>query len=454
MDRALLHHHRLYSIARVMRQGELTLLLHPTFTFASAGRSSSDERPLKHIPTSSSVSSCLPVSPCFPASPICETGKEEVQAQTTLTSLRLPVSSCLPLAPLCQEREDKETHIGTPSSCSNWQTKSNVESQPITRDLVVIHLPLLTDSTVNLTSAGRTSSAAASTTVVTTATTLTHAAHQTNHTSTVATTVKVPTSLTEKKHISTSAKTAGTRRYSLPSQSQLKKAATQSTTYDDDEMVSWKEFMKSRLKCKMTSVQRHSLHLCSSNESDILSPTTKCLLTPSSDSSGFHHQCCCDKVTHTANMIPLKLTKRLSSQVCGFSSKMSERVPCHALFCAYSTTPEALSLQAKLRESGGISDHRNQRAHASVNPFLDCCSTSNLISLLSEYRPKSRLALASGLHRCRQRTSGVRASCLLCHRPWDTNARVLPHLQARQTLHSVMQTLCMILSQPLPHLHF
>lgn len=218
-------------------------------------------------------------------------------------------------------------------------------------------------------------------------------------------------------------------------------------------MVSWKEFMKSRLKCKMTAVQRHSLHLCSSNESDLLSPTTKCLLTPSSDSSGFHHQCCCDKLAQTANMIPLKLSKRSSSQLSGFPSKKSERVPCHAVFCAYSTTPEALSLQTKLRESGGISSHRNQRAHASINPFLDCCSTSNLISLLSEYRPKSRLAWASELHRCRQRTSRMRASCLLCQRPWDTNARVLPHLQARQTLHSVMQTLCMILSQPLPHLH-
>ncbi|KAK4317170.1 hypothetical protein Pmani_011723 [Petrolisthes manimaculis] len=418
-----------------------------------AGRSSSDERPLKHIPRSSSGSSCLPVSPCFPASPLCKAQKEEVQAQTTHTSLRLPVSSCLPLTPLCQEKKDKETHIETQSSCSDWRTKSNVESPPITRDLVVIHLPLLTDSTVNLTSVGRTSSAAASNIVVTTATTCTNAVHQSNHTSPVAATVKFPTSLTEKKNIRTSAKTAGTRRYSLPCESQLNKAAIQSSIYDDDEMVSWKEFMKSRLKCKMAAVQRHSLHLCNSSESDILSPTTKCLLTPSSDSSGVHHQCCCDKLSQTANMIPLKLTKRLSSQLSGFPSKKSERVPCHAIYCAYSTTPEALSLQAKLRESLGISSHRNQKTPASVNPFLDCCSTSNLISLLSEYRPKSRLAWATELHRCRQKAAGVRASCLLCQRPWETNAQALPHLQARHTLHSFMETLCRILSQPLPHLH-
>ncbi|KAG7162934.1 putative still life-like [Homarus americanus] len=383
---------------------------------------SCDAGPLMCEPTQNTrcVAPCL--APCFPTTSFCQAGKEEGQKKE--------------------------------NSLSSWVTNPSVPSPPITRDLIVIHMPILSDSTHNL-AYTMSPSAAVSTKRLLTATTTTaaistaiSASSQATCTSTaLSTAIFTTTSPGSTKHSSsTSAETVESKGCPVPAGSKISETIARLQRCGGDGLSSREDLVKKRQKWALAPIHRPGLYLRSSSESDSVSPTRKFNISRSADAAPPHqYQQCSEQVLQqpcihpTSNRTGIPRPNYLATDL-----TTPVTVPCHAVFCAYSTSPEARNLQALLKESvkiHGIKTHESYNVkHGRTTYRTPCCSGGSVSPFLSQYRPTTigKSAKSSPGTTERNITSrsiaGSRPSCLLCQRSSLSSSRMTRHTRGRQAL--------------------
>lgn len=369
------------------------------------------------------------------------------------------LAPCFPTATSCQAKEEEWQKE---NSLSSWVTNPSVPSPPITNDLIVIHVPLLSESINNLASTIPTSTAVSTQHPLTTTTaaisTAISANSQDTCTSTAISTAIFSTSsgsTTHAKHSpSTSVETVENRRGSVSVHSKTNERIIQYQRNRGNGLSSGEGLVSSRLKWALAPVHKQGLHLHSSSESDFVSPTSKFDISPSVNlAPPGHYQRSCNRVPQQPCIHPTSSKKGIPRpNYLATEHTVQVNVPCHAVFCAYSTSPEARNLQALLRESARIHSVKAHRTsdmkHGRTSTHVSCCSGGNPSPLLSKYRPttigkSSKNSPGTTVMNTGQLPAGSRPSCLLCQQS-SSSSRTTRHTRGRQAV------LCMVLSHLLP----
>ncbi|XP_068238091.1 protein still life, isoform SIF type 1 isoform X2 [Palaemon carinicauda] len=367
-----------------------------------------------------------------------------------------------------EEEEDQKEEAEEPS-LSSVVTQPSQSSPNITRDLIVIHMPLLNDSTCNLvpittapaavstscplsTTNTVTTALSASTTVIPVAT-CTNTAISTTVISSITSTPTSGNTVGKVDNCLTVPKTSpASKRRSILRQSAVKEPVSLYITHKEDACFG-EDPLNHTCKRSFAPVHRQRFSHHSSTESDSISPTAKYGVGPSIFSSiepplhyrsRYNDQIFSDSMSSSRNSYK-KVGNRSPSLTTGPASKLP--VPCHAVFCAYSTSPATRNLQAFFRESAKIHNLRMRKAAESKYKHTSrthCCGGDGTYSPLYSYRPvtigrphrnspdiPSIFSGSSG-----RRCSGSRPLCSLCQQSTATayGCRTVRHPRGRQTV--------------------
>lgn len=187
----------------------------------------------------------------------------------------------------------------------------------------------------------------------------------------------------------------------------------------------WEDFVSSTQNCSLAPVHPEGLRECSSSKSESLSSASKQFRNPSSLDliPSRLYQGCCDQIPRSPNTFPspINSSSGIARPDCLAAESMpAVTVPCHAIFCAYSTTQEALTLKALLKETArlhALKAHKTYDVrHGRMTPQTPCCGGGIFSPFPSECGLSTRHGQSPPrVHRSIGRASAwSRPSCLLC----------------------------------------